>query len=156
LVTRQMAAMEQAGARGRAVATSRTAKASSGGALTRSGSNAGPPAAPPQISQPVRPGPPTGPALGPSRGAGPPLTPPHPPDGGAIRLRHCALLGYQSNTPANCHQNFFYGVQMSSETDLTLVGNPRISSHGCREPGLRCPPDAAANSHQNPAVGAAA
>jgi hypothetical protein len=62
LVTRQIAAMEQAGARGRAVATARTAKASSGGALTGSGSNAGPPAAAGQISQRVRPEPAIGPA----------------------------------------------------------------------------------------------
>jgi hypothetical protein len=62
LVTRQMAAMEQAGARGRAVATARTAKSSSGGALTGSGSNAGPLAAAGQIGQRVRPEPAIGPA----------------------------------------------------------------------------------------------
>src|SRR6266478_8125709 len=40
LMTRQMAAMEQARARGRAVAAARTAKSSTGGALTSSGSKA--------------------------------------------------------------------------------------------------------------------
>jgi hypothetical protein len=45
LVTRQLAAMEPVSARGRAVAAARTAKSSSGGALTGSGCNAGPLAA---------------------------------------------------------------------------------------------------------------
>jgi hypothetical protein len=53
LVTRQIAAMEQAGARGRAVAAARTAKSSSGGA----GSNAGTAASKGRISDRARPEP---------------------------------------------------------------------------------------------------
>jgi hypothetical protein len=52
LVTRQIAAMERAGGRGRAAAAARTAKSSSGGAC---GSSAVPPAAGGRISQGVRP-----------------------------------------------------------------------------------------------------
>jgi hypothetical protein len=62
LVTRQIAAMEQAGARGPAVAAARAAKSSSGGALTGSDSNAGPLAAAGEMSQRVRPEPAIGPA----------------------------------------------------------------------------------------------
>jgi hypothetical protein len=72
LVMRQIAAMEQAKARGPAVAAARTASSASGGALTGSGANAGPLAAVEErISHRARPEPAIGPARGGTRWAGP-------------------------------------------------------------------------------------